>query len=861
MKLTDLVLKNKTTYIFWTILLVQLATMLIGSQHIGISADEHRHYLQAEKVYNYFKSGGEDKAALEKTGIDPMQYNGQSFDNAMYFIEQTFNVENNMEMRHFFNALIGWLIILITGLIAKELWGYKGAILAIFLLFISPRFIGHALNNNKDIPFAFGFILSFYGTLLFLKQMPKPKLTSILLLTFGIGFAISIRLAGLITIGFLGLFSAFHFFRQKPYFSFFRKSKLNTLKKLVLILPPVIIVGYFIGIAFWPFMLEAPLKNIKVVLDATSSHPVSLNQLFEGQLIQSSHIPKHYSLKYLILTYPLVILIGMALSVFLFPFNLKKENHFNFFTIAFGFIFVFSWMSLKNSNFYGGMRHLLFIYPLAVCLTIIGIKFLSNLLHKKEQKWIRLLPFILVFVLSLPPIIHNIKNSPYNYVYFNELSGGTINNSDKYETDFFQHSLRHSTEWFIENELPKLTVDSNKVKVITNDGFNTGYYLRGVSDKVESKYSRYYDKSKEDWDYAILYCSYINPSQITNKLWPPKGTIHTENVDGFPIGVVVKRISKEDLKGFNALKKRHVKEAKKHFKNFLKVYPENEEVLEAYARAMLLEHKFDSTIVYADSSLSYNPMQIGALLLKASAFTIQKDYQNALDCCNEMLKYKENFDEAHFQKGLALKNLNDPNKALIEFQKATGINNNFYKAHMQKGEILINYKQYKKALSIYNQVLKIKENDLYATILSAKCHHLLKDNRKAEKLLNSIPEKNKNDLEAVKVKCRIAMSKNDMNTAGRYLNMARNIHNNADLFVLRAMYVLKQNSEDSSKQFLDKALELDPINREAQELLKSITSKNNIAQETQKNTQPQQSIMFQKQKPKQTSPFKIKVNK
>lgn len=860
MKLFSQLSPKKTEIIFWSILLVQMLTMLIMSQDVGISADENRHYRQAQKVYNYFVSKGEDKAALEKTGIDPMQYNGQSFDNIMYFIEETFDVENNMEMRHFFNALIGWFIILLTGLIAKEIWGYQGAIIAILLLFISPRFIGHALNNNKDIPFAFGFILAFYGTLQFLKQMPKPKFTSILLVTLGIAFAISIRLAGLVTIAFLGLYSAIYFFIQKPYFAFLNKEKLRSLKKLLILVPPIIIIGYFMGIAFWPFMLEAPIKNIKVVLDATASHPVSLNQLFEGELIQSNSIPHYYSLKYLTLTYPLVILLGMVLSAVLLPFSFKKENTFKYFTVAFAFVFVFTWMSLKNSNFYGGIRHLLFIYPLAVCLAVYGFKFLSHLIENQKQKWIPFLPSALIALLSLHPLLHNIKNYPYSYVYFNELSGGIKNVADKFESDFFQHSLRHATEWFVENELPTHANDTNIVKVVTNDGFNTSYYLREDSDKVELDYTRYYEKSKTEWNYAIFYCGYITPTQITNNLWPPKGTIHTENVDGFPIAAVIKRVSDEDFKGFEAIKQNKMAEAKQHFKSFLEVYPESEEVLEGYARVMLRERKYDSTLIYADSSLIYNPRQIGAWLLKASALNTQKKYDEALLACNEMLDVKEEFAEGQFQKGFALKNLNKPNDALKAFQKATAYKKEYYQAMMQMGEILMNYKNYKKALTIYDQILKFKASDLYAMVYSAKCHHLLKDNANAEELLKSLPDRNQNNFEAVKVKCRIALSKNDMTSAGRYLQMARNFNTNADLFVLRAMYVMKQNRADLAKQYLDKAVELDGTNQEAKAMLKSLQQpKTATAAETpavQQKPQSQQSIMFQKPKPKKkTSPF------
>jgi hypothetical protein len=108
------------------------------------------------------------------------------------------------------------------------------------------------------------------------------------------------------------------------------------------------------------------------------------------------------------------------------------------------------------------------------------------------------------------------------------------------------------------------------------------------------------------------------------------------------------------------------------------------------------------------------------------------------------------------------------------------------------------------------------------------------------------------------------MSKNDLNSAGTYLNMARFIDNNAELFVLRAAYVLKQNRADLAIQYLEKAKELDPVNREAQEMLTSLQKPKTAATTTgtgqkaavQKPKQ-QQSIMFQKPKPKKTSPITI----
>lgn len=856
---TNFQLKQPKIY-FIGILIIQLFLMLWMSQTVGISADESRHIAQAEKVYNYYQTHGEDKSALENTGRDPMQYNGQSFDNLMYWIAQKFAVKNYIEMRHFFIALIGWLIILITGLIAKKIYDYEGAILAVLLLFITPRFLGHSLNNNKDIPFALGFVLSIYGMTGFLLALPKLRYKDIVLMTLGIAFAISIRLAGILSIGFLGVFSAITYLSKRPLFRLLNKTKLEILKKLVIFVPIVVAVGFFLGIIYWPFMMVNPVKHFKEVLDATTSHPVGLTQLFDGKLVLSSDIPSYYTIRYLLITYPLVVLTGIILSFCLAPLGLKKDKLLLYFMIAFAVIFVFLWMSFKESNFYGGIRHLLFIYPLTVCLAVFGFVFLKQMAAKIPRKWVSYLPYAFIVILSLNPILHIIRNYPYSYVYFNELIGGVKKASDKYETDYFQHSLRHSTEWFVANELPKYENDTSKIKVVTNDNFNTGYYLREYKSRVECDYVRYYEKSKEDWDYAIFYCGYISPEQIRKKLWPPKGTIHTENVDGFPIGAVVKRVSHEDFQGFEALKHRKLNEAKNHFKNFLKIYPESEEVLEGYARTFLMERNLDSTIFYANLSLEYNPRELGALLLKASALNSKKEYAEALKASDEMIEIKSDFPEGHFQKGFALKNQNKPNDALKEFQQAIAYKKDYDQAYFQMGEILSNYKNYKKAIGIYDNLLQTEPDNFHAKVYKAKSLQLSGDNNQAEAIVDALPKSNQNHVEVVKVKCRIAMAKNDLQSAANYLNMARFINNDADLFVLRAKFTLLQNNLPLTEQYLKKANELDPVNREAQELLKAVATPANTASQqnvAKQEPQQQQSVMFQKPKKKKTTPITI----
>lgn len=821
--------------------------MIIGSFSAGNSGDEHYNHEHAGYVYEYIKTMGQDSSYLNPRY--PLQkYYGQSLDNIAYIINDGLGIEDYYKSRHALNAISGWLLMLFTGLTAVLLFGWEAGILALILMFFSPKILGHSWNNPKDIPFAMTYTFCIYFLLSFIKSLPRISIWKLAAITLGIASSISIRIGGLVIIPYLFVFTGIYFITQRVFYS--KKGFINALKVEGLLVV-VSILGYFLGLILWPYGLEDPINHPLEALKEMTNYDVGLNQLFEGQIIMSKNLPWSYGLEYIFITSPILVCLGLLIFFATIPFRKAKRLDYLFYSfLLFAFVFPIAYTIYKNSNLYGGWRHLLWTYSPIVILSAGGLIYL----FKKNNKYLRYGTLALLSVFMIKPVVHTLKNHPHQYVFYNQLVGGVKGAYGNYEMDYYYHSLRAGADWLIENE-----VGEDTIIVATNHLKITEYYFRNHP-QVRVVYSRYYEKGKNDWDYAIWANTHITPVQLEKDYWPPKEAIYTIDVDGMPIGAVTKRVSDEDLKGFNAMKRNKIADTKKHFKNFLELYPENEEVLEGYARIMLRERKLDSTIVYADSSLIFNPRQIGALLLKASALNTQKKYDEALLASNEMFNIREKFAEGQFQKGFALKNLNKPNDALKAFQKATAYKKEYHQAYMQIGEIMINYKQYKKAINIYNQVLKFKPNDLYSTIYSAKCHHWLKDNRMAEELLKTLPAQNKNNLEAVKVRCRIAISKNDLNNAGRYLQMARNINNNADLFVLRSIYVSKQNRKDLAKQYLDKAKELDPINQEALELLKSLQqtkTANTANNASSKQQKPQQSIMFQQPKPKKTSPFQV----
>ncbi|MDR2121023.1 MAG: hypothetical protein LBP64_09170, partial [Tannerella sp.] len=142
---------------YWQRAFVGLAAVLffalpLLSLDAGNSGDEDTYQIpQGNYVLDFYASGGRDTACLNFANL---KYYGASFDVATAFVNRAFGIEDIHVTRHIFNALFGWLAILFAGLIAVRAGGWRAGVVTMALLLLSPRFLGHAYNNPKDIPFA-----------------------------------------------------------------------------------------------------------------------------------------------------------------------------------------------------------------------------------------------------------------------------------------------------------------------------------------------------------------------------------------------------------------------------------------------------------------------------------------------------------------------------------------------------------------------------------------------------------------------------------------------------------------------------------------------------------------------------------
>lgn len=626
--------------IFWLTLFCMVISLLALSLDAGISGDEPVHYAHAEMVNNYYLTEHSDTSSLY-TPETNLSYYGQVFDNISQAINQATNSKHPYQNRHLINALLGFLLILFTSLITKDLGGYSAATLTALFMFFSPRILGHSLNNMKDIPFALGYMLSIWGLVKSMIDYPKIKWPNLLAISIGLAIAFGTRAGGLVLIPVILFFS---FLNWLNYFLHsFREIKtwINGSILLACLLASLLL-GYLLGVLYWPFALQDIVHNPLKALSMMTHYEVSIRTVFNGHWLWSEKLPWFYGLKWILISSPLVILLGFVGHIF----SKRKSAWPLTSLLIFAALFPIVWTIIKNSNLYGGWRHLIFVYP-SIC--IISALTWSQL-YMQYQKLIWRASIVSLLILGLlGPVLHIIRNHPLEYVYFNRLVGGVKGANGRFETDYYFHGIRQAADW-LEQTLVD-SADQSTIKVASNFPLND--YDEYLPENFQIQYFNYYNRGKYDWDYGIFSSTNIDPIQIQKGFWPPLNTIYEVKVDGIPVCVVVKRNSDLDLQALKAYRKSQFIEADSLYKLHLAKYPEHETSLlyAAWTKRQLELYQESGNL--ANKLLSIHPLSDNGLDLLARNAISTGNYRAAIAFLNQLLLNNYKYRPAYEQMGIA----------------------------------------------------------------------------------------------------------------------------------------------------------------------------------------------------------------
>ncbi|MDR0543985.1 MAG: tetratricopeptide repeat protein [Odoribacteraceae bacterium] len=690
--------------------LFALLYMPYASRDHGISGDEYVDHQHAMLVLDYFKTG--NKAALDQPKTMLHLY-GNIAQVAAAAAAEAIGAEDVYRVRHAICALTGAAGIIFLGLLGLRLGGGACGLLSMILLFLSPRYLGHSMNNLKDIPFAVGYIVSIYYFIRLFDRFPTVKLRHAIGAIAGIALALGTRSGGLLLFPYLLMYGGLFYALRVGWKECLRIGRhWREIENILGVIAIVLVGGYLLSILCWPFALARPFSNVLLSLREFTNLSIGLRTIFEGKQVMSNMLPAHYAPKYLLIAAPLAVVIGWV-GYLIRAATRRREFGLNDFFLLFALVFPVFWVIHKNSNLYGGIRHMLFVMPV---MAVLAACFWSRLMAGCRPA--RIVSWATVVALLLLPLRHAARNYPNEYVYFNELAGGLRGAYGDYETDYYYNSLKEAAEWF------KANVDykGRPVTIITNHSANMQHYFRADTN-VKVIYGRYYEKFGKDWDYMIYANVYINDYQLKNGLFPvQEGLLHAVEADGLPMSFVGERLSKKDLEAMRLLDAGDYPGAIRVLEEYLTEHPWNEEMWMRLARLYYASRQPENAVRTANEALKRQPQLMDALTVKALNEVELGRLREAHQTVDRMLEQNDASSSAYYMKGLAYSKEYKEREAIEQLNKALRYNPQNDQALVLAGNILSRNGSHAQAIPLFESAVQLKKADETTFLALAECY-------------------------------------------------------------------------------------------------------------------------------------------
>jgi tetratricopeptide (TPR) repeat protein len=552
---------------------------------------------------------------------------------------------------------------------------------------------------------------------LFLKKLPRISLRSSIWIAVGIGWTNGIRIGGLLLVPYLFLFAGLYLLVRKWPWKFFSAQWWRFALKGLLTLVLISMAGYLFSLLTWPYALQDIINHPIQAFKVMTNIQVSIRVLYDGLIHWSDSLPWHYIPLNIMISVPVIILLGWVASLYTWYCNRKEKQAYFYFMLWFTVLFPVIFIIYRESNVYGGWRHMMFIYPSMIALSSMALSRLARI----GRRGIATVVVSLVVAAGLfHPLRHTLVNHPNTYIYFNEWAGGINHTYGRFETDYYANSLKPASDYFIENILPGVESNPDQpIRVVSNS--NIAYYFRMHRDRVTPFYSRYYDRGRTDWDYAILYCNYLHPYQLNNGLWPPLNTIHELKVDDVVVAAIVERHNKEDHLGSTLLNEALREQNSEKVSRSIG-YLENATLYDAHNEAALLDlgnaysatYQFDKARATMDRLLEFYPEYDKALNVMAYSYLMEAQIKQdpelldqAIAVFNQAIQSNHKFYTGYFNLGLCYAYKDDKSNAIYNLRQAIRFNGRYLQAYEKLAQVYEHYGDTELARSVRDRMSRI----------------------------------------------------------------------------------------------------------------------------------------------------------
>lgn len=443
------------------------------------------------------------------------------------------------------NAFFIWLTIFLVTRFLKLILGWRAAMFGVILLSLFPRFVGASVQNLIDLPFVFFYFLSFTQIYSMSRELPRFKTKRVIFLLMSLAITAFIHPAGSVLVIFLIVYliiSTIFKYNAKWHKLEDRKATLYKISMLLVILTSITILSAFLSAKL---IYNIPFKNPFLVLSSLNYPSNSSCQIFESKLYNSEFLPKHYLIKYLFISTPIVTLIGIFLFL-IFIRTIKKDlNGLSLFIIVITFLFpiIFSFFSHFNATGFWSVYYL--SVPFLVIISIIGIE---SIFRTIDDRYVNIVISIVLFLLLLAPLRHNIVTAPATSIYFNEFAGGVSSSYGKYSLDLNAHVPQIASKWIIKhiyaNDIRDFK-DNDTILVLTDATINCKSFFEKTRyiDVQNGTYQQFLDGKGQ---YFMSFPDQLEPALLRTNQWPPQNATYTIKIEDAPVVSFIKRLRTND---------------------------------------------------------------------------------------------------------------------------------------------------------------------------------------------------------------------------------------------------------------------------------------------------------------------------
>ncbi|OGC75093.1 hypothetical protein A2547_01350 [candidate division WWE3 bacterium RIFOXYD2_FULL_43_10] len=448
--------------------IIYLALSFLLYKDFGVTYDEKVEYDAGKYLSSYLSAPTtlENTEKLVNDRSDNIKYYHQlplfsTYSRVYPALLNILNPSFYFEWFHLQNLILGLFLFIFSYSVLYLVYrDGSRAVIGPILLFFTPAVTGHIPANPKDIPFAVIFLLGIFLISYFLKN---PRNRSVEILTLGVVFGIaqSTRIVG---------FSLFiTYFLLNLFRSVANREKVG---ETFLNSTIILMLSFFIWVLSVPFLGANFFANLIYIITETAGFQTWNHEiLYMGKFLSKEERPWHYLPVLLSIQLPLTILFSLASGLLLV---VRKKLRYNFshpvFVITTIVLINFIIYFVLHPVVYNGIRHFLY---LAVCLVLLAAFFLIDLYNRLKTKH----KFVLWGAVSAYlffTLVRMIHLHPYEYIYYNELTGGLRGVDKKFESDYWGAAYKESAQRVLETVKQKGVKD---LKVYACDNqFAVVYY-------------------------------------------------------------------------------------------------------------------------------------------------------------------------------------------------------------------------------------------------------------------------------------------------------------------------------------------------------------------------------------------------